>query len=97
MGKAIKPVGDHVLVKRSEAADTSEGGIILPESAKEQPKEGTIIAIGNGKVLENGERSTFQVETGNKVIFSSYAGTEVKHEGEDYLLMTENDILAIVN
>lgn len=93
---AIKPIGDHVLVKRSNAAEVSAGGIVLPENAKEKPKEGKIIAVGNGKVLDDGKRSEFVVKPGDRVIFTSYAGTEVKHDGEDYLVMTEGDILAIV-
>jgi len=97
MANQIKPLGAHVLVKRSEAADTSAGGIVLPENAKEKPKEGVIVAIGNGKVLDDGERSVFQVKKGDRVIFASYAGTEVKHGGEDYLVMEESDIFAIVN
>lgn len=99
MAKAapITPLGDHVLVKRAEAADISKGGIVLPETAKDKPQEGKVLAIGNGKVLENGERSSFGVKVGDRVIFNSYGGTEVKHGGEDYLVMTENDILAVVS
>lgn len=93
----IKPLGDHVLVKRSDAKSTSAGGIILPENAKEKPKEGVVVAVGNGKVLDDGSRSTFQVKAGDKVIFASYAGTEVKHGGEELMVMTENDIFAIIN
>ena len=99
MAKAapITPLGDHVLVKRAEAADVSKGGIVLPETAKDKPQEGKVLAIGNGKVLENGERSSFGVKVGDRVIFNSYGGTEVKHGGEDYLVMTESDILAVVS
>ena len=99
MAKAapITPLGDHVLVKRAEAADVSKGGIVLPETAKDKPQEGKVLAIGNGKVLENGERSSFSVKVGDRVIFNSYGGTEVKHSGEDYLVMTEGDILAVVS
>lgn len=93
---SIKPIGAHVVVKRSSPAEKSGGGIILPENAKEKPQEGSVVAIGSGKVLENGERSTFSVSKGDRVIFTSYAGTEVSHEGEDYLVMQESDILAIV-
>lgn len=92
----ITPLGDHVLVKRAEAADISKGGIVLPETAKDKPQEGKVLAIGNGKVLDNGERSTFSVKTGDRVIFNSYGGTEVQHAGEDYLVLTENDILGVV-
>lgn len=93
---AIKPLGAHVLVKRSEAATTSKGGIVLPENAKEKPKEGEIVAIGNGKVLDDGSRSTFQVAVGDRILFTSYAGTEVKHEGDDFIVMEETDILAVI-
>jgi chaperonin GroES len=92
----ITPLGDKLLIKRLEAEEKTAGGIVLPESAKEKPKEGKVIARGAGKQLETGERGTFQVEVGDRVIFSSYAGTEVKHEGEEYLLMSEDDVLAIV-
>ena len=84
----IRPLGDKVLVQRAEAEEKTAGGILLPESAKDKPKE--------GKLLDSGERSTFSVATGNRVLFSSYAGTEVKYEGEEYLIMREDDILAII-
>jgi chaperonin GroES len=93
---AIRPLGDRVLVQRLEAEDKSAGGILLPESAKEKPKEGTIISCGEGKTLENGERSTFSVKAGDTVLFTSYAGTDVKYGGNDYLIMREDDLLAIV-
>lgn len=96
MANAIKPIGNHVLVQRATPAEVSKGGIVLPETAKDKPKEGKIIAIGNGKVMEDGKRSSFQVSVGDRVIFTSYAGTEVTHQGEDFLVMEESDILAIV-
>jgi len=92
----IKPLGDRVLIQRLEAEEKTSGGIVLPDSAKEKPKEGIVLALGPGKLLEDGKRSTFSVEKGNRVIFSSYAGTEVKWQGEEYLLMSEEDILAVV-
>ena len=92
----ITPLGDKVLVKRLEAEEKTAGGIVLPDTAKEKPKEGKIIALGSGKLLENGKRGGFQVKKGNRVIFTSYAGTEVKVDGEEYILMAEEDILAIV-
>lgn len=92
----IKPIGEKILVKRLEADDTTPGGIVLPDTAKEKPKEGEIIALGEGKQLDSGERADFQVEEGDRVIFSSYAGTEVTVEGEEYLLMSEDDILAVI-
>jgi len=93
---AIRPLGDRVLVQRVEAEERTAGGILLPESAKEKPKEGRVISMGEGKILENGERSTFAVKKGDRVLFTSYAGTDVKYEGEDYLIMREDDILAIL-
>ena len=92
----IRPINDKVLVKRLEAESKTAGGIVLPDSAKEKPKEGKIVAVGDGRVLKNGERSTFEVKKGDRVIFSSYAGTEIKVMGEDYLVLGEDDILAIV-
>jgi len=92
----IKPIGSHVILQRSSAADTSKGGIIIPEKGKEKPKEGKIIAIGNGKVLDDGKRAKIQVAAGDRVLFNSYAGTEVKVAGEEYLVMEESEILAIL-
>ena len=92
----IRPINDKVLVKRLEAESKTAGGIVLPDTAKEKPKEGRIVAVGDGRVLKNGERSTFEVKKGDRVIFSSYAGTEIKVMGEDYLVLGEDDILAIV-
>ena len=92
----IRPLADRVLVQRLEAEDKTAGGILLPESAKEKPKEGIVMAIGDGKTLDNGDRSTFSVSKGDRVLFTSYAGTDVKYNGEDYLIMREEDLLAIV-
>jgi len=93
---AIRPLGDKVLVQRLEAAEISAGGIVLPDSAKEKPSEGTVIALGEGRLLEDGSRTGFTVAAGNRVLFTSYAGTEVEWEGAEYLIMSENDILGIV-
>lgn len=93
----IRPLGDRVIVQRVEAEEKTAGGILLPESAKEKPKEGRIIAVGDGKVLDNGERSTFSVKVGDRILFTSYAGTEIKYEGEEYLVMHEGDILGIIS
>jgi chaperonin GroES len=92
----IKPINDKVLVKRLEAESETAGGIVLPDNAKEKPKEGTVVAVGNGRLLKSGDRSQFQVAQGDRVIFSSYAGTEIKVQGEEYLILAEDDILAIV-
>lgn len=91
-----KPLGEKILVKRFEAEEKTAGGILLPDAAKEKPKEGKIIALGDGKLLDSGKRARFQVKKGDKVVFTSYAGTEIDIDGEEYLLMSEDDILAII-
>ena len=91
-----KPIGEKILIKRLESAKKSSGGIVLPDSAKEKPKEGTVIALGDGKLLDNGQRSKFQVKKGDTVVFSSYAGTEITIDDDEFLLMSEDDILAII-
>jgi len=92
----IRPLQDKVLIKRLEAESTTKGGIVLPESAKEKPRRGNIVALGDGKLLENGQRSEFQVKKGDEVLFSSYGGTEIKIDGEEFLIMEESDILAVI-
>jgi chaperonin GroES len=92
----IKPLGDKVLIKRLEAEETTPGGIVLPDTAREKPKQGKVIALGDGRQLESGEKAPFQVKKGHTVLFGSFAGTEVSVDGEDYLLMSEDDILAII-
>jgi chaperonin GroES len=91
-----KPIGEKLLVQRFEAEGKTAGGIVLPEAAKEKPTEGTVIALGDGKLLDSGKRSKFQVKKGDRVVFSSYAGTEVKIGVEEYILMSEDDILAVI-
>jgi len=93
----IRPLGDKVVVKRLEADEMTSGGIVLPDSAKEKPKRGRIEAVGEGKLLNSGERAKMQVAKGNEVLFTSYAGTEVKIDGEEYLIMDETDILAVLD
>ena len=93
----VRPLGEKVLVKRVEAEGKTAGGIVLPDTAKEKPKEGKVIALGDGKILKSGERAKFQVKKGDRVLFSSYGGTEVKIDGEDFLLMSEDDILAVID
>lgn len=92
----IRPLGEKVLVKRLTAEDKTAGGIVLPDTAKEKPKRGTVQAVGDGKLLDSGKRSELQVKKGDEVLFSSYAGTEIKVEGDEYLILDEGDILAIV-
>ena len=91
-----KPLGEKILIKRFDAVEKTAGGIVLPDAAKEKPKEGKIITLGDGKLLDSGERAKFQVKKGDRVVFTSYAGTEIDIDGEEYLLMTEDDILAII-
>ncbi len=93
----IRPLGDKVIIKRVEAEDVTAGGIVLPDSAKEKPKRGLIKAIGDGKLLDSGERSQLQVKKNDEVLFTSYAGTEVKVGGEEYIIMDESDILAVLD
>jgi len=93
----LKPVGDKILVKRMEAEEVTAGGIVLPDAAQEKPKEGKIIALGEGKRLDSGEVAKFQVKVGDRVIFNSFAGTEVTADGEEYMLMSEDDILAVID
>ena len=90
----IRPLGDRILVKRVEEEETSKGGIIIPDSAKEKPQEGEVIAVGPGKMLEDGRKQTPCVAVGDKILYGKYGGTEIKHDGQDYLIMREDDILA---
>ena len=92
----IRPLHDRIIVKRIKEEETTKGGIIIPDTAKEKPSEGKVIAVGNGKLLENGKLQPLEVKKGNKVLFGKYAGTEVKIDGEEHLIMKEDDIIAIV-
>jgi chaperonin GroES len=92
----LRPLGDKILIKRIEAESKTKSGIVLPDSAKEKPKRGKILAVGDGKRLDSGERAPFSVKKGDEVIFTSYAGTEIKLDGEELMIMSEEDILAVV-
>ena len=92
----IRPLDDRVVVEPVEAEERTAGGIVLPDTAKEKPKRGIIQAVGDGKMLDSGERITLQVAKGNEVLFSSYSGTEIKVNGEELLIIDESEILAIV-
>ena len=92
----IVPLNDKIVVERLEADDKTAGGIILPDTAKEKPKQGKVLAVGDGKALDNGKRADFQVKVGDRVLFTSYAGSEVNVDGKEFLIMTEDDILAVV-
>ena len=93
----IRPLGEKVLIRRLEAEAKTKGGIVLPDTAKEKPQKGEVLAIGDGKLMEDGTRAKFQVKPGDKVLFASYAGTEIKVEGEELILMDESDVLAILD
>lgn len=93
----IRPLGEKVLIKRLEAEEMTKGGIVLPDTAKEKPQRGTVVALGDGKLLDDGTRAKFQIAEGDTVIFSSYAGSTIKYGGQEYLLMDESDVLAIVD
>ncbi|MBN1765911.1 MAG: co-chaperone GroES [Sedimentisphaerales bacterium] len=92
----VRPLADKIMVKRLEAQNMTKGGIVLPDSAKEKPRRGKVMAIGDGKMLESGKRSKFQVKVGDEVLFTSYGGTEIKIDGEEILIMDESDVLAIL-
>ncbi|HEV57344.1 MAG TPA: co-chaperone GroES [Phycisphaerales bacterium] len=92
----IRPLGDKVIVQRHEADEKTPGGIVLPDSAKEKPRRGKIVSVGDGRVLDDGTRSTMQLKKGDEVLFSSYAGTEVKIGDKEYLIMDESDVMAII-
>jgi len=93
----IRPLGEKVLIKRLEAEDKTKGGIVLPDAAKEKPQKGTVLAVGDGRMLKDGGKAPFQVKKGDKVLFASYAGTEIKVGTDELILMDESDILAILD
>lgn len=93
----IRPLHDRILVKRIEEQEEKKGGIIIPDTAKEKPQEGKIMAVGSGKVLEDGKKQPLEVKVGDKVLFSKYAGTEVKVDDQEMLMMREDDVLAIID
>jgi chaperonin GroES len=92
----LKPLGDRIVIELIESEEKSAFGIVLPDSAKEKPQEGKVLAVGTGRVLENGARVESDVKEGDRILFSKYAGTEVKYEGNEFLILRENDILAII-
>ncbi|HZL36065.1 MAG TPA: co-chaperone GroES [Tepidisphaeraceae bacterium] len=92
----LRPLGDKILIKRVEAESKTKSGIVLPDTAKEKPRRGKVLAVGEGKRLESGERSPIHVKKGDEVIFASYAGTEIKLDNEELMIMSEDDVLAIV-
>jgi len=92
----VRPLHDRVIVKRVKEEEKTKGGIIIPDTAKEKPVEGKVIAVGAGKVLDDGKRQPLQVKAGDRILFGKYSGTEIKLDGEDHLIMREDDIIAIV-
>jgi len=92
----IRPLGDKVLVERVEAEAKTAGGIVLPDTAKEKPQRGKVVSVGEGKMLEDGTRKEVQVKKGDLVLFTSYAGTDIKIDGKEYLIMDESDIMAVI-
>ena len=92
----IRPLHDRVIVQRIQEEEVTKGGIIIPDTAKEKPQEGKVIAVGPGKILENGTKVTLDVKVGDKILFGKYSGTEIKIEGEEYLMMREDDILGVI-
>ena len=92
----IRPLADKVLIQRLEAESKTSGGIVLPDSAKEKPQRGKVVSVGDGKVLDDGTVQKLQVKKGDMVLFTSYAGTDIKIDGKEYLIMTESDIMAVI-
>ncbi len=92
----IRPLHDRVIVQRIEEEEKTKGGIIIPDTAKEKPQEGKVIAVGAGKILENGTKLALDVKVGDKILFGKYSGTEIKIEGEEFLMMREDDILGVI-
>jgi chaperonin GroES len=92
----LKPLGDRIVIELVEQEEKTASGIVLPDSAKEKPQEGKVVAVGTGRVTDNGERVALEVKDGDAVIFSKFAGTEVKYEGKEYLILRESDVLAVI-
>ncbi len=93
----ITPLGERIIIKVLESEERTKSGILIPDTAKEKPQMGEVIAVGSGRVLENGQKIALEVKVGDKVLFAKYAGTEVKLDGEEYMVLKESDVLAIVN
>jgi chaperonin GroES len=93
----LRPLQDRILVQRVEEETTTKGGIIIPDTAKEKPAEGKVIAVGNGKIGDDGKRIALEIKKGDRILFGKYSGTEVKISGEEYLIMREDDVLGIID
>ena len=96
MGNNVRPLHDRLLVRRVEEKETVKGGIIIPDTAKEKPQEGEVIAVGNGKILDNGSKVPLDVKAGDRILFGKYSGTDIKIDGQEYLILREEDVLAII-
>jgi chaperonin GroES len=92
----VRPLHDRLMVRRIEEKETAKGGIIIPDTAKEKPQEGEVLAVGNGKILDNGTKVALDVKVGNKILFGKYSGTEIKIDGEDVLILREDEVLAVL-
>ena len=92
----VKPLQDRLVVKRIEEEEKTKGGIIIPDAAKEKPQEGRVVAIGDGKVLESGQKVALSVKVGDKILFGKYSGTEIKIDGDEHLILREDDVLAVI-
>jgi len=92
----VRPLHDRLIVRRIEEKETVKGGIIIPDTAKEKPQEGEVIAVGNGKLLDNGTKVPLDVKAGDKILFGKYSGTDIKIDGEEYLILREDEVLAVV-
>jgi chaperonin GroES len=93
----LKPLQDRILVQRVEEETTTKGGIIIPDTAKEKPAEGKVVAVGNGKLSDDGKRMPLEIKNGDRILFGKYSGTEVKIDGEEYLIMREDDVLGVLS
>ena len=92
----IRPLNDRIIVRRVEEQEQMRGGLYIPDTAKEKPQEGEVIAVGNGKILNNGDRIAIDIKVGDKVLFGKYSGTEVKLDGDEYLILREDDVLGVI-
>jgi chaperonin GroES len=96
LGNNVRPLHDRLLVRRVEEKETVKGGIIIPDTAKEKPQEGEVIAVGNGKILDNGSKVPLDVKAGDRILFGKYSGTDIKIDGQEYLILREDEVLAVI-
>jgi chaperonin GroES len=96
MAVSIRPLNDRIIVRRMEEQEQMRGGLYIPDTAREKPQEGEVLAVGNGKLLDNGQRIAIDLKAGDRILFGKYAGTEIKLDGEEYLILREDDVLGVV-